>query len=481
MKKISTLQMTCLAFSISCYSGFAFAESQFTALTDDELAQVEAQSLLNLEITAPNQASPQMQAANIGFYKLSTQAEMELNVNIRKLQLGCGGYNGAGACDIDIDYLSLSGLGNTSDERASSSAFINNPFIEFAIKNPNAASTREVVGFRLSAEKVQGLLTTGLENTGQANGINRFSGYMQIQSGIGQTAEERSKLKGYANTAAAYMDLSKYPIQGKMEALGLATVDFTTNGGGFNIPAMNNLPFETDSIVINGNRQTKASLTAGVNIPTIYLGSGANYPSAGRVTSNPNDPYQTTTAVYTAGTPVNAVITACSSPITLGIACVAALPGREFNSIRMQGQVEGARAQVNFEEALGFVHQIQLNSAFSLSLQREDVHWPGFAAANIAKRGWWLSVADPVSIGEIIPDERLSIEPLLGQFAQQAGNYLQQNPAQTSDIAGVLTGNNLEANIGTIRPSTPLMMNLQDLKLRGQDFAPNCFGGYKFC
>ncbi len=35
---------------------------------------------------------------------------MELNANIKKLQLGCGGANGLGACDIDIDHISLSGL-----------------------------------------------------------------------------------------------------------------------------------------------------------------------------------------------------------------------------------------------------------------------------------------------------------------------------------------------------------------------------------
>ncbi len=55
---------------------------------------------------------------------------------LKKLQLGCGGVNGAGACDIDIDYLSLSGgtVDSTSTERASSSAIITNPFLEFAVK-----------------------------------------------------------------------------------------------------------------------------------------------------------------------------------------------------------------------------------------------------------------------------------------------------------------------------------------------------------
>ncbi|MFH4122381.1 hypothetical protein WAI71_21990, partial [Acinetobacter baumannii] len=82
------------------------------------------------------------------------------NANIKKLQLGCGGVNGAGACDIDIDYLSLSGgtVDSTSAKRAASSAVITNPFLEFAVKNPNSASTREIQGFRLSAKSLSGLL-----------------------------------------------------------------------------------------------------------------------------------------------------------------------------------------------------------------------------------------------------------------------------------------------------------------------------------
>lgn len=59
-----------------------------------------------------------------------------------------------------------------------------------------------MVELRLSAEKVLGLLTLGAENSAVANGLNSFSGYMKVQSGIGTTAAEQSKIKGYANTAA---------------------------------------------------------------------------------------------------------------------------------------------------------------------------------------------------------------------------------------------------------------------------------------
>lgn len=450
------------------------------ALSDRELSDINGQALMSLTYLAPGDATNSMSADNIGFYKLGIEAEMELNTNIKKLQLGCGGVNGAGACDIDIDNLSLSGISSTSDGRASSSATLTNPFIQFAIKNPNSASTREVVGIRLSAEKLVGLLTTGTENSSTANGINSFSGYMKVQSGIGTTTAEQSKVKGYANTAAQYMDLSKYTIAGNLVAVGLANASFVTNGGGFNIPAMSNLPFETSQLVVSGNRKTSVDLTASVSIPTINLGNGTSYPSSGTTTSDSNG---TTTGVYTAGSPVNAVITGCTNTVVLIPACALAWTGRQFNSIKMTGTVSGAKATVNFSEGLGYIHNLAINSSASLSLQKIAMSWPGAETANVAQPGWWLSVDDPVSIGRVQPTTSLSIEPLLGQFAQRAGTYLQANPATTNDLLAVLTGTDLDANIGNVNLSTApaLQMNLSNLQLSGQSFAPNCYGNLKFC
>ena len=134
------------------------------AMDDDSLSDVSGQALLSMEYNAGynviDAKGQNVDQTNLGFYKLGLEAEMEINANIKKLQLGCGGVNGIGKCDIDIDNISLSGLQGanyTSDDRAASSALITNPFVEFAIKNPKSASTREVLGFRLSAEKIAGL------------------------------------------------------------------------------------------------------------------------------------------------------------------------------------------------------------------------------------------------------------------------------------------------------------------------------------
>lgn len=456
---------------------------QLQSLNDEELSEINGQALMSLSYLAPNDANNKMSGAGVGFYKLGMEAELDLNANINRLQLGCGGPDGQDACDIDIDNLSLSGIADTRDGRAGSSAKLTNPFLEFAIKNPDSASTREIVGLRLSAEKLVGLLTLGTGNTDNPNGINSLSGFLKVQSGIGSTEAERSKIKGYADTAAQYMDLEQYPILGKLNAtlLGVtaATASFKTNGGGFNIPSMTNLPFETPQIVVSGKRQTSIGLSASVAIPTIYLGTGSNYPTLGRTI---NDAYGTTNAVYTSGSPVDAVITGCTGPL-LNAACLLATTGREFTNIEMSGNVSGAKATVNFQESLGFIHKLEINSATSLSLQTIQMLWPGSEAANVAQPGWWLAMQDPVNIGRVEPAKELGIEPLLGQFASRAGDYLQAHPAQTSDIGGILLGDGLAANIGNVDLSNvnPLQMNLSNLRLSGQDFVPNCYGNLVFC
>ncbi len=91
--------MSSLAFAILATSQQGIA---LTALADQELAAVEGQALLNMQT---NYDSGQ----GIKFHKLGLEALMELNVNIKSLQLGCGGMNGANACDIDISNISLSG------------------------------------------------------------------------------------------------------------------------------------------------------------------------------------------------------------------------------------------------------------------------------------------------------------------------------------------------------------------------------------
>ena len=176
-----------------------------TALDDEALSAVDAQALLNLENAYDS-------SQGINFHKLSIEALMELNINIKTLQLGCGGTNNSigntNGCDIDISNLALSGLNTSLDDkgnpvfsgdRANTSASVSNPFVEFAIKNGGSASTREVVGFRLGADKIVGLLTMGTDNVENPNdGLKSFSGYMKMAQTTGESVTKAGTF-GVAN------------------------------------------------------------------------------------------------------------------------------------------------------------------------------------------------------------------------------------------------------------------------------------------
>ena len=52
----------------------------------------------------------------------------------------------------------------------------------------------------------------------------------------------------------------------------------------------------------------------------------------------------------------------------------------------------------------------------------------------------------------------------------------------SSDLGGLLGIGALDVDVGTVNLGAfPLSLTLTDLQLNGQNFAPNCYGGLKFC
>lgn len=148
--------------------------TQLVQMTDDELANTQGQALMN--ITRTNDANQ-----GLSFYRLGMEAEIAINANIKKLQLGCGGSKGEG-CDIDIDNVALTGI-TTSDAQAAgvnTDFKLTNPFVEFAITDADKASTRSITGFRLGALKALGMMSLGSNSDtlslSDDTGINSLSG-----------------------------------------------------------------------------------------------------------------------------------------------------------------------------------------------------------------------------------------------------------------------------------------------------------------
>ena len=483
-------------------------------MSDEELADTNGQALFNLSYLSPGDTSNYEAANNIGFYRLGVEAEIAANLNIKKLQLGCGGVNGAGGCDIDIDNLSLSGNSATSNGRVQSDAILTNPFFEFAIKNPNTASTREVVGFRVSAEKAVGLLTAGLENSTTPNGINTISGFMRVQS------DSTGYIYGKANTMArtlvpvanANYNINGVPtvlnneIRANIQVAGLggaATIEIRTIGGSIIIPAMNDIPFIRPGVVVNANRVQSLPLQATLSVAPINVDWRGVYPAGGTVvyhnpTESPiNWTFPVPQQVQTQGGPLTAEIMNCTGALCFALPALGLGDGAVLQNAFLKANITGITANATINQGLGYIHSLPINSPFYLSVQKDDMRWPGsysgpnpenpsLTVTDIAKRGWWMSFADPINLGSVDPTQPIDIAPLFPQIATQVTNYLLANPATIGfgGLVNALTGAG-DINVTAANPinlsSNPLTLTLTDLQLNGQSFAPNCYGGLRFC
>ena len=471
-------------------SGLIFAAFNLTNYTcammpldDNELSKVDGQALLNLE-----NSSDASQGLN--FHKLSIAALMELNVNIKTLQLGCGGTNNSYkvGCDIDISNLSLSGLNTTSDSngsptfggegRAATSASITNPFIEFAIKG-NTAATREVAGFRLGAQNIMGLLTLGTEN-GQnpSDGIQSFTGYMKMAQTQG---EARTKATKFGNTDAE-------KIKGNIEVNMLVSKpnrtftskpftdgQVTEGHTGITVPSML-VNFTMPETIVTGSR-LKSATVSGIrsSIPTIPLAaaeSGKNLPD---------------TVITVPDFSKDQLYVEFPGLIGDSIgnhAFFKMLPGSSLDNLNMD---------ITFEQALSMIHNIPLNGTGGyLSLQNQNVKWQGTDAADIARPGWWMSFKDPIQLGYLKTQDEVDISHVLPQVATAITDFLlkPENLINVSffEAIGSLVSQPVEKklniNVGgftSYNGGTPATLTLTDKILKNQKVPNNCFGGHKFC
>lgn len=436
MRQFTSLQVAILALGSLCFSS-AYAGSTLVPMTDAELSATRGQALMSMSYIAPNDSANleklRDSSSNVGFFKLSLDADVELNTNIRKLQLGCGGANGAGACDIDIDNLSLSGLSNTNDGRASSSAKITNPFIEFAIKNPNSTALREVTGLRVSAEAIEGLLTFGTENSQTKNGINSFSGYMVTQA-TGGSVSTAARPTGSGLTQANLGTQITGRAKGTLIGLDVINTNFRSTSYDLGLSSASGSLF-LPSQVISGKRINAANLTGTANVSGINL----------------------------------------SGSIKADTDLIISIAGN------LSGTINNLGVNVAVNEDLGYFHKVNLNgTAASLSLQAQNLQWPG--AKSVSQGGWWLELSNPIDIGDVTPQSQVVItddvvKATLGKVSQ----YLTNNPVNCGTLA-------LDCVLGNIDVSTVdltgqyVPMNLSNLVLKNQTFASNCHGAdVKFC
>ena len=466
--QISSFLLLCLIVLL-CTDAKAMKE-----MPDEQLAGITGQALIQMAKTPGTGNSP-----DINFYRAGLDAVVELNMNIEKLQLGCGGINGPG-CDIDIDNLSLSGNA-WGEGRPESAAILTRPFFEFAVRNDGSKTLREVVGIRLSAEQATGLLTMGTENLATPNGINALSGYMEIAAtnGVAQTLTGNDHRFGSNQSCSPFgcgpapsdYDPANRPNPSDETVTGKADVSValcTTGCGirqfmsdpsrstGVLLPGLE-VPFNIDAFTLKGTRMTSAQVYASAPVPDINLhhedADGDGYSDG---------------ALF-----VQLDQTVCSSFFI----CM-----DEVDNLHLRGTVTNLDLNIDFQQDLGYIHKIPVNNPFSLSMQSNDIQWPG--AVEVAQQGWWMSFQDPVDLGELNPLNKVDIRSVYPQIAALISEYMWENPIDvtTGDAWDALTSGHMYKDVGAVDlAGASVDIKLQDLQLSTQDFQANCWGSARFC
>ena len=415
-----------------------FAEHRgLSEIPDTDMSLIEAQdgSLIIADRIGPNELTGASSAgtyANFSYYRMGLDAKLDFNANISKLQLGCGGVNdlltGPG-CDIDIDYASFMGINPAGNAPgiAGSPFQMTRPFVELAFKNENNPAKREVVGFRLGAQSINGALGLGREYaTGQLNmehggtcdqsvttgaavsnchsGIRSVSGYLGLELAAAVRARARITVLGIPTYTAmletCFGRIDKYGCDSTPNGTGTGTKEHNANDG--------TAPFFVDA--------------GGTRLNTLHVAAAKLH--------------------------INDFDLGC---FILDVGCLA-IQGS------LNGLVDNGYGQLKID--MRQVHYLLTpnTSNFFLSFQRERVSWPNYTKAtpptNIAfdscnsvylsrpsrcssayspaaNTGWWLNAPGakilgidpptPLEIGDV------SISTLLSVFSPE-GTLLIDNP-----------------------------------------------------
>ena len=409
MFRIKPLYLTLFTLSAFAMPLTHATSTTLVSLSDEQLSEATGQALMSLSYIAPTDtANLERQRVggntNIGFYKLGLEAELELNANIKKLQLGCGGSNGAGACDLDLDDVSFgcitgasgycitttttnpkqpTGLdsNNSIGNQVNMKDFVlKNPYFQFAIKNPNSASTREVVGVRIGAEKAEGPLSIG--------SLNTFSGYFTGKSNLTMQGETNvSPVRSNTwnqraiSTPSAFLGLDDATILN----LGLASVKYSEITANYSTVSRNGL-----NVSVVGNRVTQAKIQG------LDLGSVVDDIMYGTTTTSALQLNTSNSCVRIIG------ICSGSFGANIGNALLPLLRGGISDYIKQQlatglGTSVSGLSTYQMPYNLNNVHQIDVNSnTFGIALSAQDIQYPDYAAA--VSKGWSMYLQDAFTL-----------------------------------------------------------------------------------
>jgi hypothetical protein len=229
---------------------------------------------------------------------------------------------------------------------------------------------------------------------------------------------------------------------------------FTTNTAPLAVPALTGVSFNVPSFIVEGNQLQSIPISATTVAPDIIFNAASGTRSAN--------------------------VPGCIYVIGIGLC------NTTLSSVQFDTRITNLRMNIGITEDLGYVHKIPLNNPFGLSLQKQDVLWPG--APSNARRGWYLAVNDPIQLGSLSTPSGYAVDitSVFPQVASTASAYLVANPVNVpflSAIGGVL-GVTITLTVPPINLSaaTPASLALTNLPLgSAQTTVANCWGSLTFC
>jgi len=460
---------------------FSIPVSAMVEMEDSQLSLVTGQALIQMnKLVGDNGANG---SSGMTFYTAGLDVMLELNLNIKKLQLGCGGVNGVG-CDLDIDNFSLGCIANAAgncislnpqagsnqisgavpdnigDQNQMKDFSIQRPFFQFAIKNDHTKTLREVVGIRMGGEEVSGPLSFGSLNTfsgrmsGQLNlamrgaddvavtcqygdrpciapGANTSGMNNQGASSWGSPGADCSWLgcnrAGLPVAPGGYLNLGDDMILD----IGIASIRFQEALVNYQDVIRNG-----NAVELSGNRENQA-LVSGVNlagvINSIVYGNNDGSTSVG---SNP-----LTLADTDAGALVGVFGPTLLPLLRGGIAdqikrqLAQGLriydPNEATNqsiiNSRDDGEIHADLNNYQLPYNVSNVHQIDVTSDdFGLSFQKEAVRYPGYTTAMLT--GWSMYSPDAFTLN-IDQATTTLMANILGSSAARDGDIIGLEPS----------------------------------------------------
>ena len=330
-----------------------------------------------------------------------------------------------------------------------------------------------MVGFRLGAEQIMGLLTLGTDNVqNPTDGIKSFSGYMKLAETTGEAQTAETKF-GMANDQK---------ISGNLKALG-QTRTFTSKPGseghtGITVPSMR-VNFTMPETMVSGSRMSSVKVTnIRSTIPTIPLAAGS--------TAKPL-PDSVLTVPNWANDQLYVEFPALISALGLNVGT------HSFFKMDAGSSLDNLNLDITFQQALNMIHNIPLSGTGGyLSLQSESVKWQGTDTADIAQPGWWMSFKDPIQLGYLKTQDQVDISYVLPQVATAISDFLlkPENLIEVNaleaigSLANVAVVRELNIDVGgftNYNSGRPATLTLQNQILQNQKVTSNCFGGHKFC